>query len=194
MIAIPQAGWVTVLMSIVSSSVFTAIISHFLGRKRDREIEHLKSSLLEGAYVTRTQYDLELASYRELWEAASDIRQASNNLRIGESYSGDEFARITSEVKWTMFRNARTRFGQAFSVTGESLRRVEPFIAEEIRIAVYELLELADKIRPILLVDLDEGIEIDFQHRFLELYLPLSSAADELRVAISNRLAKMKIR
>ena len=65
---------VTFAVAVLSSGAVSAIISGTLTHRTSKSVEHLRANLERGLYVTKAHYDLELESFKKLWEAMNDLR------------------------------------------------------------------------------------------------------------------------
>src|SRR5580700_77599 len=83
---------VTTAAAVLSSGALSAAISGFISHRTSKSVEHLKTTLERGLYVTKAHYDLELESFKRLWAAVSDLR-----LKVRGFLGPDKFRITTPE-------------------------------------------------------------------------------------------------
>lgn len=125
-------GFGTILVSILSSSIVSASITHWLGKRRDKEIELLKDSLAQGAYVGRAQFDLEVNAYKELWAAVSDLRLRARAFQLGNGASIDNNGEADTRWHREAFPRLITEFTSAHNTSLLTCDKFAPFYPEEI--------------------------------------------------------------
>jgi hypothetical protein len=126
---------VTTAAAVLSSGALSAAISGFISHRTSKSVEHLKTTLERGLYVTKAHYDLELESFKRLWAAVSDLR-----LKVRGFLGPDKF-RITtpmgSDANWAAnaFPGLMKDFFAAHDTVVRAVTETSPFYPAAIRIA-----------------------------------------------------------
>lgn len=184
----------TILLSVGSSSAVGALWAHILEKRRNQEIERLRSKLAESSYVSRTQYDLELASYRAIWNQMSEFSQFVNNLMVGAIYREETFPRVDETLRKELFSKGLEGLSNSFNRTLDILRESEPFIPDQIREASELVVKESDAIRTFLLLDHDDFRTNEWHSRLNDLRRAHKSETKNVRSLIRARLNEMKVR
>jgi hypothetical protein len=131
LISISPNIW-TIIASISSSGIVSAIVSHGLNKRRDKDLEKLKAGLAHGSYVSRSQYDLELGAYQELWSAMSKLRLNVRSLQSNDVY---RWVDDTEPNGWypAAFSSLVESFGKAHNEAFTAADKFAPFYTPEIR-------------------------------------------------------------
>jgi hypothetical protein len=184
----------TLAASGISSGLIAGALTTWMTRKTNKDVEQLKSALEKGSYVTKSHYDLELESFKEIWNAVSELR-----LRVRAFVARDEFGmKAPSETDVDDIIETLMQIIQDFFSAHDNALRITmksaPFYPESIRKAVEELFESDLRI----IKDLkDEHDKSPFTPAWIEKFRHFSKTVDDqvyrVETMIRSRLEDIRV-
>ena len=193
--AASQPIWLTLTIAAASSSAISAILTHWMGKGRDAEIERLKNSLAEGSYITRTQYDLELGYYKEMWKALSDVSYAANNLLVDNAYGEDGYSLLPKDWRANHSVELKKILSQKHGDLSKAIRGTAPFIPSDIWEASRKALNRTANIISFLMQTTgNDPMTTEWAAQYIAHFKPLLEDNDRVRDLIRSRLKAVSVK